>query len=443
MKRIKQLVICITVASSTSFAFAAGNEGTTLRDFFTAALNNSPSLKVVEERWHASDARKSYATGVLLPQISANGEYSDNTSEFRGLSQDYTGRRYGVQLSQVLFNWQAFNNRKVASLQENQLEAEYYAQVAQLLTIIADQYLTVLLAEDTKVLINAELDAITNQVNQIQQLYNLQLAKVTDLYHGQAQQASVLSQQVISQSDLDVARENLRASSGMPVGPLKRLPALITTEALTGTQEEWLEKARMNNKLIEAGNFALQAAQKTVSQQQGNYMPKVSLVAQHQTSDIGFNNQPIDRNKNNYVGINFSVPLFASGANRALVREAESQRNATEAQLKQTNLDVLDRTRNAYFKVKTSEARIDATKKLVEATTTAYDAMKRGFELGTVTSVDVLNALRDQFRAQRELQQARYDNLRFRLVLLRESGTLTAADVEHVSDQMNAPAANP
>ena len=124
----------------------------------------------------------------------------------------------------------------------------------------------------------------------------------------------------------------------------------------------------------------------------------------------------------------------------ALVREAQSQRNVAEAQLQQTSLDVLDRVRTSYFKVKAGEARIDAGRKLLEATTTSAAAMRRGFELGTVNSVDVLNALRDQFKAQRDLQQARYDYIRYRLVLLRESGTLTPADLEHISEQLNAPA---
>ena len=58
--------------------------------------------------------------------------------------------------------------------------------------------------------------------------------------------------------------------------------------------------------------------------------------------------------------------------------------------------------------------------------------MQQGFALGTVTSVDVLNALRDQYQAERELQRIRYEHIKYFLLLKRETGTLTAEDMLEV-----------
>ena len=55
--------------------------------------------------------------------------------------------------------------------------------------------------------------------------------------------------------------------------------------------------------------------------------------------------------------------------------------------------------------------------------------MQQGFELGTVTNVDVLNSLRDQYQAEREFQRARYEQIRYSLILKRETGTLTSEDM--------------
>ena len=55
--------------------------------------------------------------------------------------------------------------------------------------------------------------------------------------------------------------------------------------------------------------------------------------------------------------------------------------------------------------------------------------MQQGFELGTVTNVDVLNSLRDQYQAERELQRARYEQIKYTLILKRETGTLTSEDM--------------
>ena len=443
MLKLKQLPLAFALLFSTApSSQAADRAGTTLQDFFTSAINYSPSLKAAEERWHASSARISYANGQLLPQINAEAGVSKNSyqPENRAVT-DYTGRNYSVQLSQVLFNWQAFANRQQAYLQGSQAEAEYYAQLAQTLTVIADNYLTALLAEDTLSSIGTELEAINNQVNQIQQMYNLQLAKITDLYRAQAQLSAVQTERITAESDVNISKASLQAASGLEAGGLRRLPAQIEFTPLQGSLEEWLDRAKANNKQIEASTYALQAADKAVSQRIGGYLPRVNLVVGRQTSDIGYQNAPIARTDSNYASINFSMPLFAGGSNRALVREAESQRNVAEDQMKQTRLDVFDRARNAYYKAKAGESRIKASKQQAEAMTLSYNAMKRGLELGAVTTVDMLNALRDQFRAQRDLQQAQYDYLRYKLVLKRESGTLTAQDMQEVSDLLNAPPA--
>jgi outer membrane protein len=90
--------------------------------------------------------------------------------------------------------------------------------------------------------------------------------------------------------------------------------------------------------------------------------------------------------------------------------------------------------------VQAAETLIEAAQKLVDSTALASTAMQRGFELGAVTSVDVLNALRDQYRAERDLQQARYDHIKFLLMLKRETGLLTADDMLEVGSWLEAPA---
>jgi outer membrane protein len=443
MLLLKRLSLSVALACGTaSFTQAAEPLGNTLEDFFTAVMNYSPALKAAEARWNMGDARIDYANGQLLPQVNASANTSDNTrQESNQLRQEYSGRNMSIQLSQVLFNWQAYAGRQQAYLQENQFEAEYYATLAEVFTQVADDYLAVLQTEDALASINSELEAITNQVNQIQRMFDLQLTKVTDLYNAQAQQAAVQTQRVTAEADLTIASETLYANTGLAVGGLNRLPQEVRVFPLQGTLDEWLARAAENNKRIEASSLAVQVAQKTVSIRQGAYMPRVSLILQHQTSNLGFQNAPLNRADNNYVGIDVSMPLFAGGSNYALVREAQSQRTMAESERQQVSLDVYNRARTAYFQVKAGESRIEASQVLAESTSTAATAMQRGFELGTETSVNVLNALRDQFRAQRDLQRARYDLIRSTLALEREAGTLTAEDLQQVSNSLNAPPA--
>jgi outer membrane protein len=430
-------VAAIAAEATGIVAEALVTTGHTLEDFFTAAINTNPDLRIARERWNIGTARKDASNGQLLPQVNATANLSDNDRKTDIDDQTYTGERYALQVNQVLFNWQAFAARQQAYLLEDASEAEYYAQLALLLTDVADRYLTVLQAEDALVSINSEIDAIENQLDQIQTLFDRQLATVTDLYAAQAQQAAIQAARVEVDSTLVISREALRASTGLEVGNLSRLPVVIDVEPLAGSLEEWISRSSTDNKMIEAGNLALKAADKQVSQQRGAYLPRVSLVLQHQQSNIGFNNQPDDDAETNYIGVDFTIPIFAGGTNRAVVREAISRRNIAENELRQTEIEITENTRTAYFQVLAGESRIQAGRALAESTSTYFTAMQRGFELGTVTSVDVLNSLRDRFQAERDLQKARYDHIRANLMLRREAGILTASDLIDISRLFN------
>lgn len=413
--------------------------GSTLEDFFTAAIRYSPQLQIAEERLNIGSARKRAAKGQLLPQLRANASVSDNQYESVFVNDNFTGERYSLVLTQVLFNWQAFAARNEASLLENQFEAEYFGELAFLLTDVAEKYFNVLQATDALESIASELDAVRNQLEQIQSLYDRQLALITDLYQAQASVASVEAQQLQLQTELAVNREALRSASGVESGELYTLSDNANIPPLENSINYWVQQAEDNNHQIRAREYAVKAADKRIDQRRGAYMPQVNLVFQQQNSNVGYENRPQDVTDNTYVGLDVSIPLYAGGSNRAAVREATSQRRIAESELRQVQLQASEQVRSAYLQVQSAETLIEAASKLLESTELSSTAMQRGFELGAVTSVDVLNALRDQFRAERDLQRTRYDHVKFLLLLKREAGLLSAEDMLEVGTWLEAP----
>ena len=428
--------------NNTAISKAENSIGSTLEDFFTAAINYSPTLQIAAESLNIGSARKQAANGRLLPQLSANASVSDNRRMISDTSQlqKFDGRRYSVQLSQVLFNWQAYAARSAAYLVEDQIEAEYYGALSNLLTDVAERYFNVLQAQDALDSIAAELVAVQNQLNQIQSLYDRQLAQITDLYQARASAAAVEAEQLNLQSELAMRREALRSASGVTAGELSSLREEAAIPPLENSINYWVSQAEKNNHQIVAREFAVEAADKRVDEQRGAYMPQVNFVVQRQDSNVGFDNMPLNRTDNTYVGLNVTIPLYAGGSNKAAVREALSQHSIAENELRQVQLEANEQVRIAYIQVQAAETLIEAAQKLVDSTALASTAMQRGFELGAVTSVDVLNALRDQYRAERDLQQARYDHIKFLLMLKRETGLLTADDMLEVGSWLEAPA---
>ena len=86
-------------------------------------------------------------------------------------------------------------------------------------------------------------------------------------------------------------------------------------------------------------------------------------------------------------------------------------------------------TRIIYASAQANRARIDSTNAEVDALTQTARAQERGYELGVVTVIQVLDARRRLLRARSDQSRARYDYLRDLIALRIRAGVLTEADV--------------
>lgn len=418
--------------------------GETLKDFFYAAIDFSPRLQIAKEGLNIVQAREEQARALLKPQVNANANLTDNTRNSfttfgSPVTDTFTGERLSISIQQILFNWQAFSARRRATQIVSQTEAEYFDELSILLADVANRYFLVLFAQDSITSLSSEIEAVTNQLNQIQSLFSLQLAQITDLRQAEASLASVQAQQLRLQAELAVAQERLRAITGIEIGDLHILSEETPLPEPNGDMLFWLETAARNNMQISAKRFALRAADESISETRGAYMPRVNLFATRQDSNVGFDNRFLGDTDNTFIGVDVSIPLYAGGANRARESEARAIRNIAESELRQTELETSTNIRSAFLQVQSSMLLNEAAERLVASTRLSSDAAREGFALGTVNTVDVLNTLRNQFQAERDLQQARYEQINFFLSLKREAGALTADDLEEISNLMVKP----
>jgi len=429
-------IVSRTEAQETQNAFPSGR---TLEDFFSSAIRFNPKLKAAKGQLDASSARLDFATGQLLPQISANATLSDNRRTSLNQLQEYDGNRYAVQLRQVLFNWQAFEEKSAANLRQEIAEVTYFGELSALLASVSDRYFDLLLAHDSLASISAELEAVNNQLHQIEQLYSKQLAKITDLYQAQASAAAIESQKIQLESEVAIRAEALAAISGLNPVNIFTLKADINLPLPEENLHYWLTEAKKNSYSIQASALGVNVAEKNISSRRGAQLPRVDLILQRQDSDVGFDNMPMNRIDNNYIGLDIRVPLYAGGSARAGIREAISLREIATSELQQTELETNQKIRSAYLQLQASTTVISAADRFLDSAELSSTAMQRGFELNAVTSVDVLNALRDRFRAERDLLEAKYNHIRVLLTLKQEAGVLSAKDLLEISAWLTPP----
>lgn len=433
------LITALSCGLSSNTGIAAESSGRSLEDFFTSALEYSTRLRIAEEELNIGSARKRAASGQFLPQISASLSTNENRRRSNAQLSEFPGDRYSLVLSQVLLNWQASAARKKALAEESQAEATYFFELAYTLTDVADKYLRVLQAQDALNSITQELEAVSTQLEQVESLYEVQQAQITDLRQAQASLRSVQAEQVRLESELALTKEALRSVSGIEAGELFTLRDNITIPPVENSVQYWVTLARRNNQQIAAQRYAVEAAREGVAEQEGAYLPNVRLIAQRQDTDLGYDNALIPKTETTFLGIDVSIPIYSGGTRKARVDEARSRKNIADIQLEQVQLQTGERVRSAYLQAKASESMTRAAEAVVESTTIAAESMQEGFELGTVTTVDVLNAVRDRYQAERDLQQARYEHIRQLLLLKLQAGTLEAEDMMEVGSWLRPP----
>ncbi len=100
-------------------------------------------------------------------------------------------------------------------------------------------------------------------------------------------------------------------------------------------------------------------------------------------------------------------------------------------------------TRDAYLGVIAERARVTALQQSVKSNQTALEATEAGFEVGTRTTVDVLDARRRLFEAQRDYARSRYDYLINLVRLKSAAGVLMPADLESINAFLTTPTTLP
>ncbi|MGH8443263.1 MAG: TolC family protein, partial [Nevskiaceae bacterium] len=93
-----------------------------------------------------------------------------------------------------------------------------------------------------------------------------------------------------------------------------------------------------------------------------------------------------------------------------------------------------------YQGVVAGVSRVKALKQAVVSNTTALEASEVGLEVGARTAVDVLNAQRELYRAQRDYARSRYDYLLNILRLKQAAGQLGAKDLNEIDTLLGAEA---
>jgi outer membrane protein len=446
--------------------FAGALQAADLLSVYERALQNDPQIREADANRLASRESKPQALAALLPQLNASGSYSDVDQQFSrtqltpsvptdptselvardiNTDSDLKSRQYDITLRQTLFRWDQWAALQRADAEVAQAEADYQAAQQGLILRTSQRYFDVLAAQDTVDAAQATLEAFSRQLEQADKRFEVGLIAITDVQEARAAHDQAAASVIAAKRALATAQELLRELTGEPfdslAGPIDDVPLEAPSPA---DEEQWVTSALDQNLSVISARLATDIAKQDVRVARAGHLPNFDIVVSRDDQNFdgdqisrtlaGSNTSPADQTqRTDSVGIQVTVPIYSGGATSSRVRQRVYLHRAARERLERANRETERATRDAYLGVLSEISRVRATKQALESGRTALQATEAGFEVGTRTTVDVLQARRQLFDAQTTYSRSRYDYILNVLQLQLATGTLDRADLEKIN----------
>ena len=421
-----------------------------LLDIYNEALENDPTFKSAEYSYLADKEIVVQGRAALLPSITLSGttnwnEYYQNDQ----LQQEYNSFSKSARVSQPLLRLDTWFNFKRSKSLTDAAEAEFAYEQQSLLVRTAELYFGVLRAIDNLNASVSEEKAIKKQLDQAQQRYEVGLSAITGVQEAQLAFDLSKAARINNEGNLFSAREALNALIGREIFSLDQLgDTLQISSPFPNSKEEWVQLALKNNYQLKASYLRKDAAKSNARSAASNHLPKIDIVGSGSESETnqfnyeGFsiNGQgipvPAVTGRRNY-SIQLSMPLFQGGAVNSRRKQAYSQYSQADENTLFAERRIIQEVRSQFSNVNTLVANVTAQKQAVISATSALEATQVGYKVGTRNVVDLLQAEKNLYSAEKNLANAKYDYILANLRLALAAGTIDPSDIVEINNLLN------
>ncbi|HEY1873466.1 MAG TPA: TolC family outer membrane protein [Steroidobacteraceae bacterium] len=442
---------------------------------FEDAVHNDPVIRQADANRLAARESKPQALAALLPQLNGTaGITREHSSGFESQIFEVSGsptptnpnpppqlvvartadqidntiQQWALTLRQNVFSWSNWMALKAASHEVAQAEANYAAAEQQLILRVSQAYFNVLTAYDTLQADQTALEAISRQLDQANKRFEVGLIAITDVEDAKAARDSAASTVIADKRTLATSGDQLQEITGQQYDALaKPGPDMPLNNPEPADQDRWVNISLEQNLTLISSRLQADIARENVRVAQGGHLPTLDLVAgrswDYTSSDQIFDGQRfsnVDSKVNDrQIGLQFTLPIYSGGFTQSKVRQAEYQWIAAKEGVVQSSRATERQARDAYLGVISGIARVQALRQAVESNQTSLKATEAGYEVGTRTSVDVLNARRLLVQAETNYATARYDYIVSVLQLRLAAGNLDRTQLTALNNTLTVP----
>ncbi len=422
---------------------AAPLQAEDLVSVYRLSLENDAVIRAAAAERRATLESRPQARALLLPTFSLSADYSRGRNKvissdspfFQPQTVEFWTRGFTLTLNQPVYNREFLARLKQADAIVKGADARFAAAQQALIRRVAEGYFNVLAAMDNLAFAEAEKNANLRQLEQARQRFEVGLIAITDVHESQAAFDAARALEIEARNQLSSAREALRVITGRYHETLATLAEDIPLVTPAPRDiEAWAQRAMTQNFGVIAAEYQVEVARKEVERRRSGHYPTLDIAGRHNYQDVDDGFFGGRETEDSSIGLVLNLPLYQGGGVSAGVREAVQRLEQAKEELEQQRREVLRQARDAYLSILSGIETVKARKQAVVSAQSALEATEAGLEVGTRTTVDVLNVRRNLFRSERDYASSRYTYILDLLRLKEAAGALTMADLEEINE---------
>ncbi len=421
--------------------FSTSALGVDFLSIYQKAKQNDPiyrqkELEYREEKHSVSRAR----ANLLLPKIAISaskrkvGQDISLQSGFgAGGTTNFVSTQYQITLNQSIFDATKFLNLTQAKKRTKKKEIQYLNSRQELIFRVVEGYLALLSAENKLNFATSEVQSLQSQLDRVNQRFEVGLVAITDVQEARAGYDRANAEKLKAKNELDLAIDSLKKVTGTHYTNLKKIDVDIPLiKPDPPDVEHWVDNAMTSNLSVAEARVDELIQKDQIRKSRARYAPKLEIIGSHGSSEQGgrFGSSEVD---NTDIGLQLNIPIFHGGdAFFESKKEAANysvKKVITENQMRTTE----NKTREAFLGIRTQIGLVRAFKQSVKSTRLSLDSIKAGYEVGTRTTVDIVEAESKLSESKRNFYEAIYGYILNVLKLQHQVGTLAEEDIEYLN----------
>ena len=384
---MRKILAAVTV--TVGMVLPTLSQGETLADALIAAYKTSNLMAQNQAVLRAADEDAGAAFAKLLPVLSYSAQTSvTNLSALP--SVDIIKETQSLSASLTLYaggrtrNGVAIAREAVMATRANLLNVE-----SQVLLAAVSAYVNMGLKAEIVSLRESNVRLITQQLRAAKDRFDVGEVTLTDVSLAEARLAAASAGLAAAQGELAIAREEYNSAIGAYPTTLKALPKL---PALPKTLEEARAIAQAGHPSVLQAQSQVKIAGLQVKIAKGGLGPSISAqVSQSRDKDGA---------ETTTSALQLNQTIYAGGGAAAELRKSLAQKESAQAQLMQASLMVSEGVGRAWAGLAVANASVRAGVAQIESAQKAFDGVREEANLGSRTTLDVLNSEQELLSAR-------------------------------------------